>query len=133
MEVEAKRVPTIRWDGKQHPLVGAYAMRDGNRWSVFVVSRKLDGLHDGLDFGDGATPVTLRLPFMAAKKITLHKLSGDPRQSNREATNISLKTENIPVAALSAGRLVIDARTGGIERGMPPGSILLYVFDAVGS
>ena len=129
MAVEEKSVPTIRWDTKVYPLAGAYAMRDGDRWSVFVVSRKLDGNHNGHDFGDGTTPVTLRLPFASAGKITLHKLTGDPRQSNREKLTIAPQSQDIPATALAGGTFVIDARTGGGKNGLPPGSILLYVFD----
>ena len=127
--VEEKSVPTILWDKKTHPLVGAYAMRDGARWAVFVLSRKLDGEHDGHDFGDGTTPVTLRLPFQSAGKITLHKLAGDPRESNREKLAIRLESAEIPAAALRDGALVLDERTGAAKGGMPPGSIYLYVFE----
>ena len=133
MAVEETSVPTIRWDKKVYPLVGAYALRDGDRWSVIVVSRKLDGKHDGIDFGDGCTPVTLRLPFKSAGKITLHKLTGDPRQSNREKLAIAPQTEEIAASAVSDGVLRINAASGGSASGLPPGSILLYVFEGAQS
>jgi hypothetical protein len=129
MAVEERSVPSIRWDKKAYPLVGVYAMRDGDQWSVIVVSRKLDGKHDGIEFGDGATPVTLRLPFKSAAKITLHKLTGDPRQSNREKLLISPQSQEIPTGALADGTLVIQAKTGGSENGMPAGSIFVYVIQ----
>lgn len=129
MAVEERTVPTIRWDQKVYPLVGAYALRDGSRWSVIVVSRKLDGRHDGFDFADGTTPVTLRLPIQAAQKITLHKLTGDPRDSNRERLAIVPQTQDIPARALNDGTFVINDQTGGSSNGIPPGSILLYVFE----
>ena len=130
MAVEEKNLPTIEWNKETHPLVGAYAMRDGRRWAVFVVSRKLDGTHDGADYGDGSTPVVLRLPFTSAGKITLHKLTGDPRQSNREAFNIKEQSQDVPAARLAGGTFRIDAGTGGAAGGMPAGSIFLYVFEA---
>ena len=130
MAVEERSVPTIRWDKKTHPLVGAYAMRDGNRWTVLVVSRKLDGLHDGVDFGDGTTPVTLRLPFQAARSITLHQLTGDPRQSNREKMRIQPQRREIAAEALANGVFVINAATGASPKGLPPGSVFFYVFEA---
>ena len=34
--------------------------------------------------------------------------------------------------ALTAGTLAINARTGGGNHGLPPGSILLYVFQRTG-
>jgi len=129
MAVEEKTVPTLRWDKKLYPLVGAYALRSGSRWSVFVVSRKLDGQHDGADFGDGQTPVTLRLPFAAAGKITLHKLAGDPRASNQASLVIAPQTVDVPSAALAGGVFKINPQSGGGVQGLPPGSILLYVFE----
>ena len=129
--VEEKSVPDIRWDKKDYPLAGAYAMRDKDRWSIFVVSRKLDGQHDGQDFGDGATPVTLRLPFASAARITLHKLTGDPRSSNREKLNIDIQSQDIPAEAIENDAIAVNDKTGGIKGGMPPGSIYLYVFEGV--
>jgi hypothetical protein len=129
MAVEEKNVPTIAWDKKTYPLVGAYAMRDGRRWSVIVVSRKLDGKHDWADYGDGRTPVTLRLPFASAGKITLHKLTGDPRESNRQKLNIAVQSQDIPAGSLAGGTFVIDSRTGAAPGGLPGGSIFLYVFE----
>jgi len=134
MAVEGRSVPTLeRGSGKKaavYPLVGAYAMRDGDRWSVFVVSRKLDGNHDGHDFGDGHTPVTLRLPFAKAAKIAVHKLTGDPRANNRKAMNISIQSQDVPVAALKDGAFAVNGQTGGGKGGLPPGSVYLYVFEA---
>lgn len=124
MKVEMRSVPTFqRTGGKKevYPMAGAYAMRDGDRWSVILVSRKLDGRHDNVDFGDGHTPVALRLPFTTAAKISLHKLTGDPRQSNREKLVIAPQSEVIPSSALADGKLSIP--------GLPPGSIFVYVFE----
>ncbi len=128
MKVTEQSTPTIP-DGKNtYPLIGAYAMRDGARWSVFVVSRKLDGKHDGADFGDGCSPVTLHLPFATAGSIALHKLTGDPRQSNMDAMNIAIQSQDIPAAALKGGTFAVNEQTGGRQDGMPPGSVYLYVF-----
>ncbi len=125
MKVNERSVPTyLRTGGKTpevYPLAGAYAMRDGDRWSVILVSRKLEGRHDNIDFGDGTTPVTLRLPFKTAATISLHKLTGDPRQSNREKLVIRPQSESIPTAKLDNGTFAIA--------GLPPGSIYLYVFE----
>ena len=97
-------VPQPRRHDVVDPL-GAYALRDGDRWLVIVVSRKLDGHHDGHDFADGQTPVTLRLPFREARKITLHKLIGDPALWNREQLTIQPQSQEIPTVALAAGAL----------------------------
>ncbi len=129
MAVETTRTPTILWDKKIQPLVGAYAFNQGERWTLGVVSRKLDGRHDGHDYGSGATPVSLRLPFQSARKITLHKLSGDPRASNSEKMNIVPQIQEISADGLVDSKLVIDSETGGLEGGMPPGSIYFYVIE----
>ena len=133
MAVEERSAPTLQRRKGTHPLIGGYALRDKDRWSVFVVSRKLDGQHDGVDFGDGTTPVTFRLPFAKADKITLHKLAGDPRLTNREKMSIQIESQEIPPARLDAGSktLTINESTGAAKGGLPPGSIFLYVFEGV--
>ena len=137
MDVKERSVPALRRASKRrrkadepYPLLGAYAMRDGDRWAVFVVSRKLDGKHDGVDFGDGYTPVTLHLPFEKAGKITLHRVSGDPRWTNRTKRLVAIRSQPVPAAALKKGSFVVDERSGGGKGGMPPGAIYLYVFQA---
>jgi len=130
MVVEQRSVPTLQRKKETYPLIGGYAMRDKNRWAVFVVSRKLDGDHDGADFGDGSTPVKLALPFRKAGKITLHKLTGDPRLTNNDKMNIAIQSQDVPASALDKGTLVVGEATGGVQGGMPPGSIFLYVFEA---
>lgn len=129
VQVNEKSNPTILWSKHAYPLIGVFAMRDQDRWSVFVLSRKLDGRHDGHDFGDGATPVTLNLPFRSATAITLHKLTGNPRESNREKMNIAIQTQNVPVTTMKDGSFAVNEAAGGDKNGMPPGSIYLYVFE----
>jgi hypothetical protein len=128
VEVAASNVPMLQQKKAAYPLVGAYAMRHGRRWSVFVVSRKLDGRHDGADFGDGYTPVELRLPFDRAERIRLHKLCGDPRSTNREQMNVTVQSQDIPAETLVGGRFPIHTATGGGSHGLPPGCIYLYLF-----
>lgn len=127
-------MPTINYDKNTYPLVGCYAMRDKNRWSVFVLSRKLGGKHDNADFGDGTTPVTLNLPFTKCGKITLYTLTGDPRANNIDALNIDIKSSSIPARAISGdGKFVVNQDSGGVAGGLPEGAIFLYVFeDAAG-
>jgi hypothetical protein len=130
MRVVTDSAPTYeRQPGETYPLAGAYALRDGATWSVFLVSRKLDGQHNGHDFGDGSTPVTLRLPFDRAERITLHRLTGDPRDSNRFAMNIAPEEVAVPASAVQGGRFTVNDATGGIGSGLPAGSIYLYVFE----
>jgi MYXO-CTERM domain-containing protein len=136
--VELAEVPTLARGEEDVPLLSAYALRDERAWYVFVLSRKLDGQHDGHDFGDGATPVTLQLPFEAPQTVTLHRLArpdgspADPRDNNREALQITIVTDELDPAAFSTD-FVIDEATGGLAGGMPPGTVFLYVFDFGGT
>ena len=114
------------------PLIGCYAFKNGATYSVIILSRKLNGKHGGQDFGDGCSPVSVRMPFSSAAKITLHTLTGDPRLTNRGKMNIELQSKQIPPTALSNGVLAVGPQTGGVQNGMPPGSIFLYAIEKPG-
>lgn len=129
MRVDAGAGPAMVKGTNSYPLIGVYALRDGTRWSVFVLSRALDGEHDGRDFGTGIIPVTLHLPFKRAGTIALHTLAGNPRVSNREAMNVKPGSSAVPAEAVHDGVLEINQASGGVQGGMPPGSIYLYVFN----
>ena len=113
VEVISSGVPTMKRGSEAIPLVGAYAMRDGRRWSVFLLSRTLDG----------SVPVTVRLPFDRVKSITLHTLAGDPRDTHLEASRIELQTRELAASVADGGTLTV-------EGGLPPGCIYLYVIEA---
>lgn len=108
--------PTIAWASKDWPLLGSYAFRDGAKLSVFVLSRKLGGVHDGHDFGDGSTPVTLNLPANPVGAATLYALTGDPRTNNRTAMVLTIQTQQV-------------AMTRSHRFTMPQGSIYLFVVN----
>ena len=116
---------------REVPLIKCYCFRDGNRYSVAVLSLTLDGKHSGHDFGDGCTPVTLNLPFSSAGKITVHKLVGDPRHTNMTEHKIKMVAHDIPASAVRDGVFRIDEVTGGGENGIPPGTVFMYVFGNV--
>jgi hypothetical protein len=116
VRVSASSMPTLAWDGRDRPLAGCYAFREGSKLSVVVLSRKLGGIHDGRDFGDGSIPVTLRLPAKPVGTATLIKLTGDPRASNRQARVLDLQTEFVTLGQVHTFTL-------------PQGSIFLFVTD----
>ena len=58
-------------------------------------------------------------------------LSGDPRQTNRDAMNVAMVSVDIPPAALERGAFAVNERTGGGTGGLPPGSIFCYEFTGV--
>jgi len=89
------------------PLLAAYAFRDGERYSVFLLSRSLTG----------HIPVTLHLPFTNATQVTLHFLTGDPR------------TNNISGPTLGVSRTILPDFQPGTPFNLPPGSVALLVFE----
>jgi len=113
------------------PLAVCYSFRDGDRYSVAVLSLKLDGKHSGADFGDGYTPVTLNLPFKSASKITMEKLVGNPRETNMTSEKIKIVAQKLPASAVANGVFKINETTGGNKQGLPPGTVFMYVFEGV--
>lgn len=124
-------VPTYTRDGATIPLIAAYTLRDETSLSVFVLSRKLDG---GA-FGDGTTPVTLYLPLTGCSAVTRYALTApdgtpaDPRANNIDADRIVINAVPVDPAVCADGTLTIGPETGGIEGGLPPGTVYLYVFE----
>jgi len=116
VRVRTDATPTIAWNNKDWPLIGCYAFRDGAKLSVFVLSRKLGGVHDGHDFGDGSTPVTLHLPANPVGPAMLYSLTGDPRTNNRTALVLTIQTQQV-------------AMTRSHTFTMPQGSIYLFVVN----
>ena len=111
----ATDVPTIDLEESPHydarpntPLIQTYAFRDGDKYSIFVLSRRLEG----------NTPVTLRLPFESAASTTLYRLTGDPRANNIDSLNIDIQEE---VAA--------NPTSSDYTFSMPAGSVYLFVFE----
>jgi hypothetical protein len=108
------------------PMAAVYATRKGDRFNVFVISRKLDGYPVAGD--DGYTPVTIKLPFKSAAKVTLRRMTGDPRVTNLDADNVKIQEGVMPAAAFDPVFKLNKAR-GADDRGLPPGSTFMYVFE----
>jgi hypothetical protein len=129
--------PTMESDGQDIPLIASYALSDGQTYSVFILSRKLDGVHDNIDFGDGYTSMTLHLPFTEVQQITRYRLERpdgspvDPRANNRDGWEVVIGTQEIDPARF-APTFVLNENTGAEAGGIPPGSIYLYVFSTDG-
>ncbi len=99
------------------PLVSAYASHKGKRTTIFLLSRKLDRFPITGD--DGVTPCAIKLPFKKADKVTLYRLTGDPRVDDRFKEHVKLEE----VAADK------QFRNGGLRTDLPPASIYCYVFE----
>jgi hypothetical protein len=141
VKVETISVPTRdapayrrRPAGKDMPLVAVYATRQGDRYNVFVLSRRLDRHPDPAH--DGFTPVEIELPFAKARSMSIHRLTGDPRAHNLDAEVIKIERfdSNRALSAPDASKtliLPVNKSTGADVRGLPPGSTFLYVFEGV--
>lgn len=84
-------------------------------------------------------PVTIKLPFNRADSVTLHRLTGDPRQSNvpelmNEATS-PMDIERLELGSLDGGSLTVDEQSGGLQSrgltGIGPGSVYVYEFTGL--
>ncbi len=133
LRTETVRVPTIdlqkfrrRRAVEDAPLAAVYAMRSGDRVSVFVLSRKIPGYP--VEGDDGYTPVTVDLPFQRAQSITLHRMVGDPRAENIHAEEVEFETVHIPASEFSS-TFALNAARGADDRGLVPAATLLYVFE----
>jgi len=112
------------------PMTAVYATRSGDRVGVFLISRKLDGYPIAGD--DGFTPLTVNLPFRLGEDgtITLHTLTGDTRSHNLDGDNVGVVSVEVPTDRFSQS-FVLNAARGADERGLPPASVYLYVFEDV--
>jgi len=54
---------------------------------MFALSRKVDGVYDGVDFGDGMTPVTLHLPITGCSAVTRYALTELPEKQRKRLEN----------------------------------------------
>lgn len=135
LETSFQSVPTYRREGQDVPLMSAYTIRDNQKYSVFVLSRKLDGEHDNVDFGDGVTPVTIRLPFNSCTSVKRYALTApdgspaDPRDTNAEAAKVAIRVVSLNPSVIAQGVLTINEQSGGVTGGMPGGTAYLYVFE----
>ena len=133
LETTHNSQPTLESNSEDIPLISSYALKDSTSYSIFVLSRKLDGTHDGVDFGDGYTPVTLHLPFSEVSAITRYRLEApdsspvDPRLNNRSDLQVVIGSQSIDPSRFSQD-FIIDETTGGEAGGLPPGSVNLFVF-----
>lgn len=108
------------------PMAACYATREGDRFNVFVLSRKM--LNHPVPDDNGYTPVTLRLPFTNAAAITVYRMAGDPRTNNLDEAHVTIESESIPPALFSP-LFTLDSARGADAGGVPPGSTFLYVFE----
>lgn len=135
LNVETKSIPSVDVPGfkrrkamKDAPLAAVYATRKGDRFTLFVLSRKIPDYPKKGD--DGFIPVTVDLPFASVGKITLHRMTGDHRAHNYDSKEVDVETVELPVTAFRQA-FAVNAATGADARGLPPASTFVYVFTGI--
>ncbi len=135
LKVATESVPTVdvpaferRKAFKNAPLAAAYATRNEDRFTLFVLSRKIPNYPKKGD--DGFIPVTVDLPFASARTITLHRMTGDHTAHNFDSKEVEVETVEIPAAAFRQS-FEVNAATGADDRGLPPASSFIYVFTGI--
>lgn len=119
VRVKTLSSPGVRFGGRKYPAVGAYAMREGRRWTVFLFSRSLRK----------TVPVEVQLPFARAASVQLHRLAGNVEDSNLEALKVRPEVRSLDSSVVKGGRLMVGEDTGGDDGGLPPGTLLAFVFE----
>jgi hypothetical protein len=113
---------------KDAPLAAVYATRKDDRHAVIAISRKIPDYPFAGD--DGFTPMTIDLPFARARKLTLYRLSGDPRANNLLSPR-NVRIEKVELGEWNGNRLSLDGTNGADARGLPPAATFMYVFEEV--
>jgi hypothetical protein len=101
------------------PMAAAYATRQGDRVTVFVVSRKIPNYPKEGD--DGTTMVKIDLPFDNAESITGYRLTGDFMAHNLFSDEVKIDSAELPTAEFG-GTIMLE---------LPAASTFAYVFDGV--
>lgn len=108
------------------PLVVVYATKstDGSRYSVFVISRKLD--YYPFEKDAGMSNVSLALPFRSAASIKLVKMDSatGPTTTTLDSNAVVVEEEILD----SSDPLLLSPV---FQITMPPGAAYLYVFSGV--
>lgn len=97
--------------GTDFPVIGAYAMRDGTRYSVAVFSRQLKG----------DVKAEIKVPFAQARKVVRYSLSGNPQDTNLKKLKVDLIEAELDATKVVDGVLSVT---------VPAGSIAVYAITA---
>jgi hypothetical protein len=108
------------------PLVGAYALRRGDRFMLFLTSRKIPDYP--VRGSSGFTPVEVDLPFSRYRSATLFRTTGMFSDNNLHEDAIRITSEALG-QVIEGHTLKLGARSGTDSRGLAPAATLLYVFE----
>jgi len=110
------------------PMTAVYATRNADRYTVFVLSRKLDEYPVSGDAG--YTPVTVNLPFTLGSNgaITVYRMIGDPRSNNLDSASVVVEQASVPTNQFNQA-FALNAARGAEDAGVGPGNVYVYVFE----
>ncbi|MEM0944226.1 MAG: hypothetical protein AAGI70_09790, partial [Pseudomonadota bacterium] len=113
---EAGRTPGV----EAAPMIGTYATRDGDRVTLFVLSRLLPDYPE--EGHNGRTRVTVDLPFETASSVREIEMTGDYTTHNVKEEAVKLIETELP--PLTGSRFLVPD--------LPPGHTRVFVFEGVG-
>ncbi|MFP4358800.1 MAG: carbohydrate binding domain-containing protein [Puniceicoccaceae bacterium] len=126
LKVDAESAPTIdlpavkrRGAAEDAPLAAAYATRDGDRLTVFLINRKIPGYP--VEGDEGLVSLTVELPVSGAENIRLFTMSGDYNDENYTGPNVEMVEEALPAENFS----------GVLQVEVPAAQTQIYVFEGV--
>ncbi len=133
LRTETESVPTAdlaqfkrRQGVEDAPLAAVYASREGDRLTLFVLSRKIPNFP--IEGDDGFIPVSVELPFTEFESLRVLRMAGSHTAHNIFSEEVAFEEMQMPSGRFD-GNFVLNARVGADDRGLPPASTLVYVFE----
>ncbi|MGF1447938.1 MAG: carbohydrate binding domain-containing protein [Opitutales bacterium] len=108
------------------PLAAVYASRDGDRLTLFVISRKIPNFP--IEGDDGFIPLSVELPFTQFESLRVLRMAGDHTAHNIFIDQVGFEEMEMPAGRFD-GTFVLNAKVGADDRGLPPAATLVYVFE----
>lgn len=136
LEVTARDVPHLdlpaflrRPAVRRAPQIAVYASREGDRLTVFAISRRVPGSAEG--GATACTPVEIALPVSRAQSLRLVRTGGSYDDNPISGPDPVIEEMELDSALIEGGRLVIDASSGAQDCGLPGASAYVYVLEGV--
>jgi hypothetical protein len=117
----------VRKSSPEVPLIASYALRRGDRFMLFLLSRKTPGYPAAES--SGFTPVSADLPFRHYRTAKVFQMTGTFKDNNLKADRVRINETELGPALLDGQTLRVGTDSGADPRGIAPGATLLYVFE----
>jgi hypothetical protein len=134
LEVQTVSVPTAdtaearrRRAIDDAPLAAVYAFRGDDVLTVVCISRRWAGYP--ADDANGITPLRVQLPTAATGAIMLHRLTGEPTDTNIDEPMVEVESVQLDPAVVRDGVLQINEASGSAHDGLGPSELLIYQIE----